>query len=408
MGRLTKRAVDALEPPEKGQAFLWDGELRGFGVRVIASGLKTFVVQYRSAEGRSRRMTLGRFGPLTVDQARARARVTLGAVAAGDDPAEDRQRQGRPVTVAEVCDWYLAEAEAGRLLGRSHRPIKPSTLAMDRSRIETHIKPLLGRRAVRTLTVGDIERMQADIASGATARRRGSGRGGATTGGTGVAARSVTTFRALLGHARRHGVIKSNPATGARRFPDKHRDRRLSLVEIGRLGVALRDGRPAGLHPTGLAMVRVLLLTGFRIGEARSLQWDWIDHEQGCVRFPDTKSGPQVRVIGRRALDLLTPLPVPGGSPFVFPADQGDGPFTAAPDTLRRLCAMTGLTDVTPHTLRHTFASVAGDLGFSELTIAALLGHAARGVTQGYVHIDAAQRLAADRVAEDIANRLEP
>lgn len=71
-------------------------------------------------------MTLGRFGPLTVDQARARAQVTLGAVAAGDDPAEDRQRQGRPVTVAEVCDWYLAEAEAGRLLGRSHRPIKPS------------------------------------------------------------------------------------------------------------------------------------------------------------------------------------------------------------------------------------------------------------------------------------------
>lgn len=115
-----------------------------------------------------------------------------------------------------------------------------------------------------------------------------------------------------------------------------------------------------------------------------------------------------MRVIGRRALDLLTTLPFPGRPPFVFPADQGDGPFTAAPDTLRRLCAMAGLTDITPHTLRHTFASVAGDLGFSELTIAALLGHAARGVTQGYVHIDAAQRLAADRVAEDIANRLEP
>lgn len=125
---------------------------------------------------------------------------------------------------------------------------------------------------MRTLTVGDIERIQANIASGTTARRRGSGRGGATTGGTGVAARSVTTFRALLGHARRHGVIESNPATGARRFPNKHRDRRLSLAEIGRLGVALRDGQSAGLHPTGLAMVRVLLLTGFCIGEVRGLQ----------------------------------------------------------------------------------------------------------------------------------------
>ncbi|KAA5604214.1 hypothetical protein F1188_17260 [Roseospira marina] len=92
----------------------------------------------------------------------------------------------------------------------------------------------------------------------------------------------------------------------------------------------------------------------------------------------------------------------------MFPADQGDGPFTAAPDTLRRLRAVAGLIDVTPHMLPHTFASVAGDLGFSDLTIGALLGRAARGITQGYVHIDAAQRRAANRVAEDIANRLEP
>lgn len=68
---------------------------------------------------------------------------------------------------------------------------------------------------------------------------------------------------------------------------------------------------------------------------------------------------------------------------------------------------MAGLADVTPHTMRHTFASVAGDLGFSELTIAALLGHAARGVTQRYVHIDEALRLAADKVAGEIATILD-
>ena len=60
------------------------------------------------------------------------------------------------------------------------------------------------------------------------------------------------------------------------------------------------------------------------------------------------------------------------------------------------------VADITPHTLRHTFASVAGDLGFSELTIAALLGHAARGVTQRYVHIDEALRVAADKVSDAI------
>jgi len=91
----------------------------------------------------------------------------------------------------------------------------------------------------------------------------------------------------------------------------------------------------------------------------------------------------------------------------VFPADRGCGCFTAAVGVLERVCTAGRLDDVTPHTLRHTFASVAGDLGFSELTIRALLGHAARGVTQRYVHIDEALRLAADRVSTEIAKLLD-
>jgi len=87
MSKLTKRAVDALETPKKSQTFLWDGELRGFGVRAIPSGLKTFVLQYRNAEGRSRRIVVGRYGVLTVDQARDKAKINLGAVADGGDPS---------------------------------------------------------------------------------------------------------------------------------------------------------------------------------------------------------------------------------------------------------------------------------------------------------------------------------
>jgi Arm DNA-binding domain len=74
MSKLTKRAVDALETPKRDQTFLWDGEFRGFGVRAIPSGLKTFVLQYRNAEGRSRRIMIGRFGVLTVEQARDKAK----------------------------------------------------------------------------------------------------------------------------------------------------------------------------------------------------------------------------------------------------------------------------------------------------------------------------------------------
>ncbi|MFG1270109.1 site-specific integrase [Xanthobacter sp. DSM 14520] len=147
--------------------------------------------------------------------------------------------------------------------------------------------------------------------------------------------------------------------------------------------------------------VRFLLLTGFRRMEGLGVKRLWLNTEEGSVRFPDTKSGAQTRVIGRAAMDLLLGQPNIA-SPYFFPADWGEGHFIGVVRVLDRLCASAKLDDVTPHTLRHTFASVAADLGFSELTIAALLGHAARGVTQRYIHIDEALRLAADRVAEEI------
>jgi integrase len=406
MSKLTKRAVDALEKPKKGQTFLWDGELRGFGVRAIPSGLKTFVLQYRNAEGRSRRIVIGRYGVLTVEQARDKAKIKLGAIADGGDPAEEVDGPRETITVAEICEWYLVEAEAGRILGRRNRPIKPSTLAMDRSRIETHIKPLLGRRQVRALKAADISGMQADIAAGKTAKPREPGRGGVTTGGEGVAARTVSTLQSLLAHANRLDVIVSNPAVGVRKLAGKKKERRLSVAEIKRLGETMRAAERNGEHPVALAAVRLMLLTGFRISEAQGLQRDWLHADQGYVHFPDTKSDGQVRAIGPSAAQLAASQPARKNCPYVFPADIGDGHFTAAKNCLARLCAAAKIEGVTPHTLRHTFGSVAGDLGFSELTIAALLGHAARGVTQGYVHIDEALKLAASRTCEEIAGLL--
>jgi integrase len=150
--------------------------------------------------------------------------------------------------------------------------------------------------------------------------------------------------------------------------------------------------------------VRFVLLTGFRISEAQGLQCDWLHADQGYVHFPNTKSDGQVRAIGTAAAQLAVSQPARKNCPYVFPSDVGKGHFTAAKSCLARLYATSKIDGVTPHTLRHTFASVAGDLGFSELTIAALLGHAARGVTQGYVHIDEALRLAAERVSTEIAD----
>ncbi len=177
MTKLTKQAVDALKPSKVGvqgsYSIAWDRELRGFGVRVATSGLKSFIVQYRNAQGRSRRIVIGRYGVMTAEEARREAKTVLGKIAKGIDPLEEKHAAAvETIGVAAVCDWYLTEAEAGRILGRRRRPIKASTLAMDRSRIEMHIKPLLGKRAVGSLKLGDIEGAQADIAAGKTSKPR--------------------------------------------------------------------------------------------------------------------------------------------------------------------------------------------------------------------------------------------
>ena len=172
--KLTKRVVDAARP-EAARVILWDVDLAGFGLRIEPSGRKTFIARYRAGGGRAgtlRQATIGRYGTLTVDEARTKASKLLGAAAGGGDPVGDQQRARQAgVTVGQIVDWYLREAETGRLLGKRGRPIKPSTLATDRMRIEAHVRPLLGNRAVQSLTVRDIEQMQADIATGKTARR---------------------------------------------------------------------------------------------------------------------------------------------------------------------------------------------------------------------------------------------
>jgi integrase len=114
-----------------------------------------------------------------------------------------------------------------------------------------------------------------------------------------------------------------------------------------------------------------------------------------------------VRVIGDPAIDVVKAQPVRDGSPYVFPADCGDGHFIGVVRVLSRVCRRAKLSGVTPHVLRHTFASIAAELGFTELTIAGLLGHASQGVTQRYVHLDAALVLAANQVSWHIAQLLD-
>jgi integrase len=328
LAKITKRVVDALRPDPNRDVFQWDagdGALKGFGLRVKPTGVASYFVQYRNKEGRTRRLVLGRVGELTPTEARHLATDKLKDARRGGDPSAERHAARVAITVSELCDLYIADAK---------QRIKPSTLAMDRSRIECHVKPLIGRRTVAGLTRRDIERFQTDIAGGKSARPR-KGRGGNASGGRSVAARTVGMLGTILEFGKQHGIISDNPARGVRRFPDKKRGRFLSLDELAALGRAMREATINGENRTGVAAVRALLLTGCRRNEVLALPWTWLDARARCIRFEDTKSGPQLRPIGAAAMKQIGAQSHNKNCQWVFPADHGEGHFIGLPASSR-------------------------------------------------------------------------
>jgi integrase len=203
-------------------------------------------------------------------------------------------------------------------------------------------------------------------------------------------------------------LIKENPARGLKKPPDRKQQRFLSFGEIARLGHALRESERQGESPVALAAIRLLLLTGLRRMEALSLRQLIVDDEAGCIRFDDTKSGPQIRPIGAEAVRVIQEQRSRNGCHWVFPASHGDGHFVGLPKVLERICARAGLEGVTIHVLRHSFAASAAHMGFSELTIAGLLGHSVPGITARYAHVpDSALVAAADQVSGRLASALD-
>ena len=195
MAKLTKRIVDAADVREK-DYFIWDDELPGFGLRVFASGKRSYLIQYR-AVGRTRRYTIGLHGVWTPETARQEAKVQLGRVARGDNPSEERQLDHKAITVKELCALYTADLNAGLILGKGGRPKKPTTIVTDTGRIERHIIPLIGARRVKDLTKADINKVLKDIMAGKTrvAVKTKKLRGKAIVrGGAGTATRTVGRY----------------------------------------------------------------------------------------------------------------------------------------------------------------------------------------------------------------------
>jgi integrase len=401
--RITLAVVRALGRNE----IAWETTTPGFYARRQESDAVTYGVKYRTASGRDRWPKIGRHGaPWTPDQAREGAKVILGEVAQGGDPAGEKRAARKAKTVAELCDLYIADAAAGRLLTRRKIPKKASTLATDRGRITRHIKPQLGHMAVAAVTREDVEHFLQAVAEGKTAARvktkkRGLAR---VRGGKGTASRTVGLLGGIFTYAVRHRMRPENPVQGVMRFADGQRRRRASDDEYAALGAALRQGEADGIWPAAIAITRFLARTGWRSGEALGLRWSEIDLARRTATLADSKTGRSIRPLSRAACDVLRALPRMMTGELVFPATRGDGCMRGFPKLWGRIARLGGLpADVTPHVLRHSFASLAGDLGYNEPTIAALVGHKGQTITSRYVHSADAVLLAA---ADAVANRI--
>jgi integrase len=193
-----------------------------------------------------------------------------------------------------------------------------------------------------------------------------------------------------------------------KRPKDKIRKPPFSFEALAMVGEVLREADAAGENATGLAAIRLLALTGLRRMEALTLRWEEVDFRARCLRLSDTKTGPQIRPIGRAALDLLTSLPREANQPYVFPSKTGEGHFIGLPHLWDRMAKRAGVNGVTLHGLRHWFASAAAELNYSELTIAGLLGHRIKSITARYATSpDSALLGAADRTSQRVAEFLD-
>ncbi len=411
---ITKRLVDSCEPREK-RYDIWDSQIPGFGLRVGISGVKTFVLRYRpGGGGRSapkRHVNVGRFGALTVEQARRRAKELLAAVIAGEDPAAIRNQKRAEMDVEALIDLYEAEGCYIQRGKRQGEPMKPLTKKYTISRLRHHVVPILGHLRVSEVTIGDVERFFRSVADGKSAsdRKVGPRKRIIVRGGEGAARKVFRDLSAAFSFAVRRDILDSNPCMKAAvRKTDNQNTRFLTLEEVRKLGAACDALEAEGINIKALNITRLWALTGCRRQEIVELKWSEIDFDRSLLMLEDSKTGKSVRPLASVALTLLRSIKQNEDSKFVFPADFGDGYFKGTKSIWPKIVKRSGLESVTPHTLRHTMGAIATSSGEALALTGAILGHSNMRSTMIYAHVHHDPSLqAADRVGQTIADALQ-
>jgi integrase len=340
--------------------------VRGLCVRRQHSETITFSVFYCTNDQVQRWHKIGRWPIVTPHLARNEAIRILRSVALGEDPSAERMAQRNAMTVAQLCEKYIEDLEAGRINGK-----KASTLMSDKSRIKNHIAPKIGKLKAISVTQEQCEEFMYSLSAGS-------------------AKRTISLLGAIFSYAQKRKLRLDNQCHGLEKPKDAKRTRRLSDVEYRQLSVALSNA-----NDTVANVVMMLAITGWRSSEVKNLRWAELDLERKATTLGATKTGISIRPLSDVAVDLIRQRPQT--SQFVFPYVRGKPIYNLTPHWMKL-----GMSpDVTSHTLRHSFASLAGDMGLADSTIAGLLGHARSSITSRYIHLDRALISASDLVAAE-------
>lgn len=369
--KLTKNIVDKITAPtDRKQIFYRDDQLKGFALRVTASGIKSFIVE-KLINTKVRRITLGRYGVLTVEQARREAQKLLGKIATGIDPiAEKQSSKAKAITLIEVFDDYI----------KARKSLKPRTLydyknTMRVAFSEWAKKPLLS--ITKDQVVKHHERL---------GRERGAA----------YANQAMRVLRALFNFAAGQyedsagrSLILENPIKRLSQTRAWYRvERRQTFIKSHQLADWAKE--VLKLQNEILRDYLLLILfTGLRRQEAAQLQWNQIDLKAKTLTILDTKNRQSHTLpLSDYLHTLLTNRKQISTSDYVFPGSGKDGYIIEPRKQMAKVIEATGI-QFTVHDLRRTFITIAESLDIPAYALKRLLNHKMNGdVTAGYIILD--------------------
>lgn len=401
IAKLTKRMIENKQAPDK-EEMIWCASVKGFGVRFYPSGKKAFILKRRIGSGRmakQRKLTLGTFPAISLVVAQKKALDAIAKMQSGQDIVQERveaqkaakEKRDAKMSVSDLIEkWLETDALRSRMRGPRFGTLRnPKDVKSNASQLRRHVVPLIGKSKLSEITQKDIKKMRDDIAIGKTAITEKTGFRGVArvTGGEGTATKAVRIIGTVFSYGVREGYIAVNPASGIILPPSRKVERYLSRSEHTRLENVLSDMSSEPKFERGVAIIRLLMLTGCRKNEIETLEWSAIDFERKFVRFEKSKTGAKVIPFSQAALDIIRSVPQFESSKYVFPSYQISAYYKGVPKVWNEVRRRAEIEDCRLHDLRHNFASVAASNGASLPMIGALLGHTQAQTTARYAHL---------------------